>query len=192
MKAFKFFSLVALFTLCALFTQTQAQVDVKINPIGALFGNPDLSTEFGLSENFGLEGGLLITNRKHSFLNTEYKRTGFGLFAAGKYYFNPEDGFDGFGVGMYSKFRSFNSETTDASITDNNYSRTRFAVGMLITWKWVGDNGISFGLDLGGGRAFVENIEFNNPETTTITEDDVPALAIDAVMRLSIGYRFGG
>lgn len=33
----------------------QAQIEVKINPIGTLFGSPDLSGEYIVNENFGLE-----------------------------------------------------------------------------------------------------------------------------------------
>ena len=33
----------------------QAQMEVKLNPIGTLFGSPDLSGEYIVNENFGTE-----------------------------------------------------------------------------------------------------------------------------------------
>ena len=35
-----------------------AQVDLQINPIGLLFSSVNVTAEFGLSQDFGLEGGI--------------------------------------------------------------------------------------------------------------------------------------
>jgi hypothetical protein len=37
------------------FANLKAQTEIKINPIGALFSSPDVSAEFALAENIGIE-----------------------------------------------------------------------------------------------------------------------------------------
>lgn len=181
-----------IFLLATSFFTTYAQVDAKINPLGTLFGNPDVSAEFAVSNNFGVETGIGLNLGKFEIGDLEYKRSGIGAFAAGKYYFNPKDGVNGFGVGLYSRFRKLNNKVSNSVTDRDNYTRTRLATGLQLTWKWVGDNGVLFELDLGGGRTFVNNISFDNEESTTISIDDVPTLNIDLLLRLAVGYRFGG
>lgn len=177
--------------LFACFCMTSyAQIDLKINPIGALFGSPDVSADFALSDKFSVEGGLGLNLGKFEIGSTEYKRSGFNVFAVGKHYFNPDKGADKFGVGIYSKFKNINSKTSiDGVADDDNYTRTRLALGLQIGWKKVSDSGFIFEFDLGAGRALVDNIKFDS-ETAGISEDDVPSLNIDALIRIAIGYRF--
>jgi len=172
------------------FTSAFAQVDLKINPIGALFGNPDVSADFALSDKFSVEGGLGLNLGSFSIGELSYKRSGFGAFAAGKTYFNPEDGADKFGLGVYSKFRSIKSKVDGTDSSTDNYTRNRFAVGLLCGWKWVSDKNILFEIDLGAGRAFVDNIEFDNASSTSVEVDDIPALSVDLLVRFAVGYRF--
>jgi len=112
-----------------------AQIDLKINPIGALFGSPDISADFVLSDKFSVEGGLGLNLGSFDIGGTEFKRSGFSVFAVGKHYFNPNKGADKFGVGVYSRFRNINSSTsTDGVSTDDDYTRTRLALGLNCYW----------------------------------------------------------
>lgn len=173
------------------FVTSYAQVDLKINPIGALFGSPDVSADFILNDNVSVEGGLGLNLGKFDIGSVSYKRSGFGVFAVGKHYFNPDLGGDKFGVGIYTRFRNITSKVEeDGSATDDNYTRTRVALGLQIGWKKVSESGFIFEFDLGGGRALVDNIKFDS-SSAGITEDDVPSLNIDALIRIAIGYRIG-
>ena len=56
-----------------------AQIDLKINPIGALFNNPDISAELILNENLGVEAklGLEYGTTSQNFI--EYNRSGISI-----------------------------------------------------------------------------------------------------------------
>jgi hypothetical protein len=41
--------------LLATYTSLDAQVELKINPIGAIFASPDVAVEFGVSDDIGIE-----------------------------------------------------------------------------------------------------------------------------------------
>jgi len=86
-------------------TTLSAQVDVNINPIGALFGSPDVSGEFVVSENFGVQATLGLDIGKvtgSGILGDEFeqKKSGYQFRVMGKYYFSPEEGADGFYAGL--------------------------------------------------------------------------------------------
>jgi hypothetical protein len=50
----KHFILAAVICMAAI-SSSFAQVDVKVGPLGPLFGTLNLRSEFGLADNFGLE-----------------------------------------------------------------------------------------------------------------------------------------
>lgn len=179
------------FLFVCFFVSAYAQTDVKINPLGLLFGSPDVSVDFALSDKFSVEGGLGINAGKFSINGIDYKRSGPSFFAAGKTYFRPEDGADKFGVGIYARAKNINSKVNNGSDNSNNYTRNRFAVGFMCGWKWVSTSNIVFEIDLGAGRAFVNKIEFDDSDASTLNIDDIPALNIDALIRFAVGYRFG-
>lgn len=179
------------FLFACFFVSAYAQTDVKINPIGLLFGNPDVTADFALSDKFSVEGGLGLNLGGFSINEVDYKRSGISFFAAGRTYFNPEDGADKFGVGVYARAKNINSKVDGGGDSANNYTRNRFAVGLMCGWKWVSDNNIIFEIDLGAGRAFVDKIEYDDPDSSTLNIDDIPALDVDILIRFAVGYRFG-
>ncbi|MFK7980390.1 MAG: DUF3575 domain-containing protein [Saprospiraceae bacterium] len=168
-------------------TTSYAQIDLKINPIGALFGSPDITADFMLNDKFSVEGGLGVDFGNFKINDIKYKRSGFSLLAVGKHYFNPDLGADKFGIGVYTRFRNFGNSLFDGGNTDD-YTRTRLALGFQIGWKRVSESGFIFEFDLGAGRALVDNIKFDNANSS-INEDDVPSLNIDGLLRIAIGYR---
>jgi len=172
------------------FVGAYAQIDVKINPLGLLFGSPDLSADFALSDKFSVEGGLGLNLGKFSINDVSYKRNGVSFFAAGRTYFNPEAGADKFGLGIYARAKNIRSKV-DVGESANNYTRNRFALGFMVGWKWVSDSNIVFEIDLGAGRAFVNKIKYDDPDASTLNIDDIPSLNIDVLVRFAVGYRFG-
>ncbi|MEM6398095.1 MAG: DUF3575 domain-containing protein [Bacteroidota bacterium] len=158
----------------------KAQLEVKVNPIGLLFGNFNVLAETGLTENFGLEGQIGFASRDDDLGLTNYEWSAFNIGAAGKYYFNPREGFDRFYVGGYLRF---NTGSWSEESGDGDFSSTRLSLGVLFGQKWVGQNGLVFELGAGAGRAIVN----------TIDGDDLDGLLfdIDILLRIAIGYRFG-
>ena len=179
------------FLFACFFVTSYAQIDLKINPIGALFGSPDVTADFILNDQFSVEGGLGIDFGSFRINDIKYKRSGFSVLAVGKHYFNPNLGGDKFGVGIYSRFRNFGNSLSDGGDTDD-YTRTRLALGLQIGWKRVSESGFIFEFDFGGGRALVDNTKFDNASISSITEDDIPSLTVDLLVRIAIGYRIGG
>jgi hypothetical protein len=168
---------------CFLFAQTaRAQVDVTLNPIGLLFGDLSLGADFVITNNFSVEGTLGFGSNKIS----EVKGNNLGLSAIGKYYFNPKEGADRFYADAFLRFvnRKWNY---DDNSTFADYTSTRFGLGFGIGYKVVSSGGFVFDLNLGAGRAIVDN---NKYESNGIQEDvDWPKIMFQG--KIGVGYRFG-
>lgn len=174
----------------------QAQyTDIQINPIGALFGNLSATAEFPVAETIGVEPSLALRLGSTSLGGLTYKRSGFGAGVNGKFYFNPQDGHDRFYVGAYTRFSSTKNkvEENDGSSSGGfaeEYTRTRLSLGVLVGHKWVADNGLVFEIAVGGGRALLNNFDYEDGDDAF--EDSLNALTqFDAYGRLSLGYRLG-
>ncbi|NJL74174.1 MAG: DUF3575 domain-containing protein [Saprospiraceae bacterium] len=166
-----------------------AQVELKINAIGALFSSPDLSVEFGVAPNVGVEVGLGLNFGKISIEEIDLKRNGLTQFVAGKYYFNDKQQHDGFNAGLYlsANQTAFKAEVPDQA--DENFRLNNFAIGFIAGQKWVGQNNIIFEIDLGLGRALINEITYEE-EDATIDLSSIPFVNIDLLGRVAIGYRF--
>lgn len=164
-----------------------AQIELKINPIGLLFNSPDVSAEYIVNEDIGVEFGLGLEYGKQAI--TDYKRSGFNVFVAGKYYFSPDDGADKFYAGAYLRPRSRKFTDDDGDGFDFGYKQSAFAVGVIVGYKWVGARGILFELGFGAGRAFGEKFSYNDSSNNNF---EVDGFGIDILGRLAVGYRFGG
>lgn len=184
MKKFTLFFFVISMMTCVV---SNAQIDLKINPLGALFSSPDVSAEFNISESIGVEASVGIAFPKYTVNGEEFKTNGFGLLGAGKYYFGPEDGCDKFFAGLYARYAS---TTGSSSVSDDEVSNTRVGAGLLIGYKWVSNKNIIFEIDAGFGRAFVNDYELSSGDSTDLS--DIPLLNFDGVFRLMVGYRLGG
>jgi len=177
--------------LCFLFVSfsANAQFEVKINPIGALFQSPDVSVEYIVNDDFGVEGKLGFAWSNNDVLGSEVRSNGLSLAVLGKYYFGPQEGADRFYTGMYGKFRTNNSSSNDVGVL--SYNNTRLALGVVFGYKWVGDNGIVLDINLGLGRALVNNFKFDDPNDE-IYEDALSLGNFDAISTIALGYRFPG
>ncbi len=157
------------------------QVEVKVNPLGLLFGSYNVIAEVPASETFGIEGKVGFFNRDNDLGIVEYQYSAFNVEAAGKFYFNPREGFDRFYVGPYAKFNTGNwEEQIDGERLE--IGSTRLSIGLLVGHKWVADSGFIFELGLGAGRAIVNEIDD--------TDLDDLLFDLDLTGRLAIGYRF--
>ena len=170
--------------------KSTAQVDVQINPIGILFSSINVTAEFGVSDDFGIEGGLDYDFQNFDIDGSEYRNNAVGIRAIGKYYFGPEDGIDRWTIGGYTRFVTGTSSADDAQSGRDEVKNTKFALGFYTGYKWVSKKNIVFELGLGVGRNFVRKFEYD--DGTEANTDDIPLLNVDLLGRLSLGYRFGG
>lgn len=183
----KKFIVFALFAFAFLET-TNAQIELKINPIGLLFNSPDISGEYIVNEDIGVEFGIGLEygNAALDLGQSDLKKSGFSVFAAGKYYFSPDEGADKFYAGAYLRPRTRKYTDNDNDGFDYGYKNSAFAVGVLVGYKWIGSRGILFELGVGLGRAFGNNITYNDNSNTFTTD----GFGVDGLGRLAVGYRF--
>lgn len=166
-----------------------AQVDVALNPLGALFGRPEVTGEYIVSDNFGVELGANVAFGKAAGVSADGynpKQSGFGVKAQGKYYFSPDEGGDGWYASLYLRQQTLTiDDTSDSSY--QGFKRSIFAVGLTGGKKWVFDSGIFVESALGLGRPISEKNEWLDEDGG---EDFGVKLGVDATFRLAIGYRF--
>lgn len=157
-----------------------AQLEVKANPLGLLFGNFNALVEKGVSDNFGIEGNIGVVFRNNNLGSSDYNYSAFGVGAAGKYYLNPRNGWDRFYVGGYLRFNTGSWKIDGGN--DDSFGSTRLSLGLLIGQKWVSDGGFVFEIGAGAGRAIVNSID----------DDTLDGLLfdLDILLRLAVGYRF--
>jgi len=186
----KQFFIVLLVAACS---SLSAQVDVSINPIGALFGSPDASGELVLSENFGVQASFGVELGKvtgTALLGDDFaqKKSGYNVRLMAKYYFSPDEGADGFYAGLYTgpRSRKVTSENSDFGFGD--YKLSAFTAGLAVGRKWVSSGGITFEAGIGAGRAFGEKFEWSDESGV----GEVATFGLDIIGTLSVGYRFGG
>lgn len=179
-----------IFLLLAVAYRSNAQVDVQINPIGILFSSINATAEFGVSEDFGIEGGLDYDFQNFNIDDIKYRNNGIGIRAIGKYYFRPEDGIDRWAIGAYTRFATGTASADDGLGTEGEVKSTKFAVGFYTGYKWVSRKNVVFELGLGLGRNFVRTYEYSDGDE--VDTSDIPLLNVDVLGRLSLGYRFGG
>lgn len=178
--------LIIAFLLAFSTSNSEAQIDVTINPIGLLFSNFDGGADIGFSDELSVEPRVGLNFGDIRFGGIEYSITGFTLGAIGKYYFVPQNGIDKWHVGPYISYNRGNLKAED----DPDVKRTRLGVGLYTGYKRVSARNIVFDIGLGLGRKFINKWE--NDSNRELDLSGIPFLNISAVGRLSLGYRFGG
>lgn len=165
-----------------------AQTELKINPIGALFSSPDLSAEFGVKDNIGIEPYIGASWYNLTVSDTKFKSTGVGYGLNGKYYFSPDKGIDKFYAGIYLRGGS-STFKSDSTGSNDSFKRNRLGAGLSLGYKWVSRNNVIF--EVGGGLGRKIYSKYSN-EAGTVNIADIPILNIDGFFKFAIGYRFGG
>ena len=179
--------------ICLGITATSfAQVDVRINPINAIFGSPDVSVEAAVAPQFGIEGTFGANFGGFNLESVDFRRRGFKGFVAGKYYFNENKGNDNLSVGLYVKGKHVDFTAKTDEQANENFNRNKLAIGLIVGQKWVSDNNIVFGIDAGVGRNIMNRFNYEEEDNATVDLAAFPFLNLDAILRVSVGYRFGG
>lgn len=176
-------------SLLCIFNALQAQVDLKLNPIGLLFKNLNATAEFGLTQNIGLEvTGGVGWNKLNLAADDDYKGSIVRVGANGRYYFNPKNSIDGFYAGIYTRYAG-----GAYKFAEERFNSTRLSGGFIFGYKVIaGNEKLLFDFGLGFGRAFIYEFKDPNDSTNTADIDDIPLLNLDIPFYISIGYRIGG
>lgn len=175
------------FMLAATFGFAQ-HFEVKVNPIGLIFGSIPVSAEYVINDNMGIEATLAYAYSKGDYF--EGTSSASGLVTAGlfKYYFKPDDGGDGFYAFPYIRYASrkfvFNDGTTTGDVTATYKA---FGAGFGLGYKWVATSGLLVDLGAGVGKNFSGDYTYDDPNYSTTDDLTIP---INGIFRLSIGYRF--
>lgn len=174
---------------CSL-TNSQEKFEVKINPLAVIFGSPEVAGEYFFTDHLSAEIAFSAGMGKYGAISTsDYNpvKSGFGTMLKGRYYFAPEEGNDRWFLGLYMRNKSFNVKD-ESNNQYGEFKRNLTAAGLIVGKKWVTANNISIEAGFGLGRTLSEsnewvdendNTDFNNFE-----------FGIDAIGRLSVGYRF--
>ncbi|NNC82970.1 MAG: DUF3575 domain-containing protein [Flavobacteriales bacterium] len=188
-KQLTYLTILSLFLFQGNAILAQGEVELKINPVGALFGFFDVAGEYMVNENFGAELSLGLVTGKATTVDVEGAdptKSGFGVMGYGKYYFSPDQGCDRFYAGVYLRQRSWKVEDGD----NEDYAafkRSIVGAGIGVGYKVVGDSGILFEIGFGIGRAISEKNEWVDENNEG---GEFPNLGVDGIGRLAVGYRF--
>jgi len=166
-----------------------SQVEVKINPISALFGQISVSAEYIVKENIGAEATLGYYFKADESFGETSKSSGIVTNFLFKYYFSPsEAGGDKFYVFPYARYAkrtwTFNDANTNSEIEG---SITSIGVGFGAGYKIVAESGLLFDFGLGVGKNFGGTTTYSDSNYSEIEEITFP---INVLGRISIGYRF--
>lgn len=172
------------------FSQTStAQIDATISPLGLLFGGDiSLSADFAVQENFSI-------NVRSGYGNTDWTIGGSGfevdavpLTVAGRYYFNPKRGADGFAVDIFLR-HVYRNMTAGAGSNNADAVWNRGGLGFGISYKAVSKGNFVFDIGTGVGRSIWDSVNYG----TEGNQEDFSAKWLPlAYARIGIGYRFGG
>ena len=184
-------------TISALFmfvVVTNAQIDIKANPLGLIFNQPDIALEFVVAEKIGLEvsNAFIYGNVPLSGLilgrELRLKQSGYKFRLSGRYYFIPKKRGTSLYMGAYcGPKKSVITGDIEEYGYDPGYEISAFSVGLLGGYKHILKNGLiidlQFGLGYGIGTELTRNDEILNTS-------EIPLLGLEGVRAVSIGYRF--
>lgn len=193
MKKFHFLFILFGIFFCSMNVNAQL-LEAKINPLGALFNSPDVSIEYIINDDIGVEAKIGYNwNNDGTIISDDTRINGFTCAVIGKYYFNPENGCDRFYSGLYGKFKLRNGENHQTLLyLLPDYRSTAVALGLVLGFKLVGQNNIVLDINAGLGRPFVNNVNFLDGTVDSVLENEARFGGIDGISTIALGYRFGG
>lgn len=192
----------------------KAQHDVRLNILGAFFKNYGIGYEYLINDEMG--AGISV-NYATSFLGIDGDGnfSSFNVAPEFRFYFNPEDGADGFYFGGYLKYAKVDFKGLSANIGTGTFDTwgneiyadlpydvnlNGFAFGIQSGKKWVTNSGFFFETNFGFGRYLTKSVSYTNSAVETYYDrtgntGDEDALnwmyTFDWRFAINIGYRFG-
>jgi hypothetical protein len=190
--------LLASITLFFTILTLNAQVDLKINPIGSLTLNPNFMAEISATGNIGIEPYIGLTRFNFTFDDKKFKIRGVDYGVFGKYYFAQEASTDKFYAGLAFRGGQTNFSYADSLVSNLStveqlpklaIKRNRLGLDIHLGYKWVTQNNVVFEVGAGLGRKIFNTFGFVD---RSVNVNKIPFLNLDGFIRFNIGYRFGG
>jgi len=180
------FLAIGVFMLLAKFSFAQ-NFEVKVNPIGLIFGTIPVSAEYVLNENMGVELTAEYNYNKGSYFDGTTKASGIVVAGLYKYYFKPHDGGDGFYAFPYLRYANRKFTFDDTTYGEVTATYTAFGAGFGLGYKWVAESGLLIDFGAGVGKNFNGSFSYSDPNYSSTDDVTIP---INGIFRISLGYRF--
>ncbi len=196
-------------------TNLKAQSDVRISALGLIFKSYGVGYEYVINDEMGTGIGINYSNSFMGIGSTGDRFTSLRIAPEFRFYFNPEDGADGFYFGGYLKYAA----VTWKGIQDNlpigvgasgypvdvpvTYDLTfnGLAFGVQMGKKWVTNSGFFLETNFNFGRYLTGATKYSNSEVQNYYDAQKSNSAAAGAMniwytfdwgfKLNIGWRFG-
>ncbi len=173
---------------------SNAQVEIKVNPVGLIFSQPDVSLEFVVKEKIGIElsnifvyGNVPLSGLLLGGPEFRLSKSGYRIRFSGKYYFSPKVRGAGAYAGAYFGPRNLLvSGDRSAYGFDPGYKLSAFSVGLLGGYKHIFESGLLIDLQVGLGYGFNSTLILNDSNNT----NEIAVIGVEGIRAVSIGYRF--
>jgi hypothetical protein len=200
MKKLKMFAAAAAF--CAMQMANAQTHDVSLNIAPIIFSNYSVNYSFNFEEDMSAGAVIGYQNFKISDGTTDYAFKGFYIAPEFRYYFNPDEGNDGFFAGAYLKYRNMGTSGSpyvgfleDGTAVDYDQRNSGLALGIMTGKLWQTRIGLNFTFWSGIGYYLFDKTKYTNsydpdkdPSFTTISTN-LPSL--DFRLGINVGYRIG-
>ena len=181
-------------------------IDLRVSPLALLYRKIEISGEYALSPNKGLELGFEHNIKRTSTLQSTFKyvsqdsivgkgdvsssKTAFYLHQ--RFYMNPKTQNDGFNLGVYLRFKQLTTKfkgTIENKFYDTTLRWPKLILGGTLGYKYVGSSNFIFGFSTGLGYAVFSNIKSDIGSVNKALKS-LLILRLDYFGELSVGYRF--
>ena len=176
--------------------------DVSLNLAPIVFGNYSGNYSFNFEEDMSAGAVIGYQNFKISDGNTEYSYKGFYVAPEFRYYFNPDEGNDGFFAGGYLKYRNMGTSgkpytgfLEDGTNVDYDQKNSGLALGVMFGKLWQTRIGLNFSVWSGIGYYLFDKTTYTNsydPDKDPFFVNATTNLpSLDFRLGLNVGYRIG-
>lgn len=197
----------------------KAQSDVRVSALGLIFKSYGVGYEYVINDEMGTGVGINYSNSFFGIGNTGDRFSSLRIAPEFRFYFNPEDGADGFYFGGYLKYASVkwrgiqdnipvqsvdswgNTITTDVPVI-YDLTFNGLAFGIQMGKKWVTNSGFFLETNFNFGRYLTGSTKYSNSSVQTYYDTRKSSSSAAAAMdiwytfdwgfKLNVGWRFGG
>jgi hypothetical protein len=179
--------------------------DISLNLAPIAFSNYSLAYYYNLDDNMSVGSvigyqNLKISSTDFNWNSEDIGYKGFYIAPEFRYYFNPDEGNDGYFAGVYTKFRSIGTTGDAYSYIDDNgdikgydEKNTGLSLGITTGRLWATRVGLTFSTWMGIGYFLFDKTTYTNdydPSKELFTVDtNLPTL--DFRVGITVGYRIG-
>ncbi len=186
--------------IVSVYINGQASHAVKLNPLGALFGNLGVGYEHGLSETTSVQLGMSFFSRSFDvsvidsdgeLASGDQKFSGIGFVPEFRFYF--DSAIEGWYGGAFANYNSIKFKTEYSSGNDDLNSEstiTNVGAGAEFGKQWLLGSNDNFVIDLNLGVGFQSASIDNNDEDSDSIEFGLAASGVWPKLAFSVGYAF--